>query len=601
VRLGWLPFYPQFTQNTLDLTRRFRRQGASTDAEVIGKVVEGLGSNDLQFSIDDPDAPQNWPRTWFIWRGNAIGTSAKGHEFFMRHYLGTHSTAVAAEPEDHGVAEVTVRPDAPIGKMDLVVDLNFRMDTTALYSDLVLPAATWYEKDDLNTTDMHPFIHPFNAAVQPLWESRTDWDIFKTLARAFSDLAARHLGVRKDVVLTPLLHDTPNELGQAFEALDWKRGECDLVPGKTAPSVTVVERDYGAVYDRYIALGPLVERIGIGTKGISWEAAQDAELLAALNGRVAEGVTHGLARLDTGARAAQAILTLSPETHGEVAMKAWHALERSTGRMHSHLAQPRAGEHFHFEDLSAQPRKVISTPTWSGIESEEVSYNASYTNVHELIPWRTLSGRQHFYLDHPWMRRFGEGFALYRPPVDTRSTPHLAERFAGVPSLRLRWITPHQKWGIHSTYSDTEIMLTLARGGPIVWLSEPEAKSIGLRDNDWVEIANRHGVLVARAILSQRIPAGIAIMYHAQDRVMNNPTASLSSQRGGLHNSVTRIVMKPTHMIGGYAQLSYGLNYYGTIGSNRDEMVLVRRLERVRWSLREVGAARAATPEEAVR
>ena len=131
-------------------------------------------------------------------------------------------------------------------------------------------------------------------------------------------------------------------------------------------------------------------------------------------------------------------------------------------------------------------------------------------------------------------------------------------------------------------------MLTLSRCGPIVWLSEKEAGSIGLHDNDWVEVANSHGVLVARAILSQRIPAGIAVMYHAQDRVMNNPTAPLSSQRGGLHNSVTRIVMKPTHTIGGYAQLSYGLNYYGTIGSNRDEMVLVRRLERVHWSLEEV-------------
>jgi nitrate reductase alpha subunit len=37
-------------------------------------------------------------------------------------------------------------------------------------------------------------------------------------------------------------------------------------------------------------------------------------------------------------------------------------------------------------------------------------------------------------------------------------------------------------------------------------------------------------------------------------------------------------------MIGGYAQLSYALNYYGTIGSNRDEMVLVRRLERAVWA-----------------
>ena len=62
--------------------------------------------------------------------------------------------------------------------MDLVVDLNFRMDTSALYSDVVLPSASWYEKNDLNTTDLHSYLHPLGAAVPPCWESRTDWDIF---------------------------------------------------------------------------------------------------------------------------------------------------------------------------------------------------------------------------------------------------------------------------------------------------------------------------------------------------------------------------------------------------------------------------------------
>ena len=77
----------------------------------------------------------------------------------------------------------------------------------------------------------------------------------------------------------------------------------------------------------------------------------------------------------------------------------------------------------HVELLPArQPRKIISSPTWSGIESETVSYNAGYTNVHEMIPWRTLTGRQQFYMDHPWMIAFGEGFTSYRPPVDLKAT-----------------------------------------------------------------------------------------------------------------------------------------------------------------------------------
>ena len=76
--------------------------------------------------------------------------------------------------------------------MDLVVDLNFRMDSSALYSDIVLPAASWYEKTDLNSTDLHSFIHPLGQAVAPVWESKTDWDIFKHLAKATSEMAKKY-------------------------------------------------------------------------------------------------------------------------------------------------------------------------------------------------------------------------------------------------------------------------------------------------------------------------------------------------------------------------------------------------------------------------
>ncbi len=81
--------------------------------------------------------------------------------------------------------------------------LDFRMSTTCVYSDIVLPTATWYEKNDLNTSDMHPFIHPLTSAVDPVWEARNDWDIYRSIAKAFSKVAPEVLGVEKDVVLTP--------------------------------------------------------------------------------------------------------------------------------------------------------------------------------------------------------------------------------------------------------------------------------------------------------------------------------------------------------------------------------------------------------------
>ena len=137
-------------------------------------------------------------------------------------------------------------------------------------------------------------------------------------------------------------------------------------------------------------------------------------------------------KIETDIDAAEVILQLAPETNGHVAVKAWEALSKQTGRDHTHLALHREDEKIRFRDVQAQPRKIISSPTWSGIESETVSYNAGYTNVHELIPWRTLTGRQQFYQDHPWMLAFGEGCASYRPPVepedDRRHARHQAQR-----------------------------------------------------------------------------------------------------------------------------------------------------------------------------
>jgi nitrate reductase alpha subunit len=182
------------------------------------------------------------------------------------------------------------------------------------------------------------------------------------------------------------------------------------------------------------------------------------------------------------------------------------------------------------------------------------------------------------------MNAFGEQFSSYRPPVDLKTTGAIAGiKSNGNPEIQLNVITPHQKWGIHSTYSDNLLMLTLNRGGPVIWLSEDDAKRAGIEDNDWVELFNVNGAIAARAVVSQRVNPGMVLMYHAQEKIVNTPGSEITGQRGGIHNSVTRIVLKPTHMIGGYAQFSYGFNYYGTIGTNRDEFVVVRKMNKVDW------------------
>jgi len=583
-RMGWLPSAPQLGRNPLEVAREARAAGRDPK----DYVVERLASGELALACEDPDAPENFPRNLFVWRSNLLGSSGKGHEYFLKHLLGTDDGVQGKDLGDPGQRrgeELRWHEHAPEGKLDLLVTLDFRMSTTCLYSDVVLPTATWYEKDDLNTSDMHPFIHPLSEAVNPAWEARSDWDIFKGIAKRFSELVGGHLGVEEDVVTVPLLHDTQGELGQPLEVADWKKKQCEPIPGKTMPNLVVVERDYPATFERFVSIGPLLEKIGNGGKGIAWNTASEVALLGDLNGRHAHGkAAKGRPRMESAVHACEAIMMLAPETNGQVAVKAWTALEKFTGREHTHLATHKEDEKIHFRDIQAQPRKIISAPTWSGIESEKVCYNAGWTNVNELIPWRTLTGRQQLYQDHTWMRAFGEGFVCYRPPVNTKTWKQIIDtRPNGNKEIVLNWITPHQKWGIHSTYSDNLLMLTLSRGGPIVWLSERDAEVAGIEDNDWIEVFNVNGAVVARAVVSQRIREGMAMMYHAQERIVNTPGSEITGQRGGIHNSVTRAVVKPTHMIGGYAQQSYGFNYYGTVGSNRDEFVVVRKMNRVNW------------------
>ena len=583
-RMGWLPSAPALKTNPLELAKAAKK----AKQEIPDYITSQLTSGKLEMSAEDPDAPENWPRNLFVWRSNLLGSSGKGHEYFLKHLLGTDHGVLGKDLGEEGgqmPIEAKWHDEAPQGKLDLLVTIDFRMSTTAVYSDIVLPTASWYEKDDLNTSDMHPFIHPLQAAVDPAYESRSDWEIFKSIAKKFSEIVPGYLGEETDIVSLPTLHDTPSELAQD-QVKDWKKGECDLIPGKTAPSFVPVVRDYPNLYKRFSAIGPLMEKVGNGGKGITWNTEIEIQHMKDLNGVVTEeGVTKGMAKLDTAIDAAEMILMLAPETNGEVAVKAWEALGANTGIDHTHLAKPKEDEKIRFRDLAAQPRKIISSPTWSGIESEHVCYNAGYTNVHELIPWRTLSGRQQLYQDHLWMRAFGEGFCTYRPPVDLKTITKAENASAadGEPHVVLNFITPHQKWGIHSTYSDNLLMLTLNRGGPVVWISENDAKIAGIKDNDWVEAYNVNGALTARAVVSQRMKDGTLFMYHAQEKIVNTPGSEQTGKRGGIHNSVTRTTLKPTHMIGSYAQQSYGFNYYGTVGSNRDEFVIVRKMKKIDW------------------
>ena len=346
------------------------------------------------------------------------------------------------------------------------------------------------------------------------------------------------------------------------------------------PNLTVVERNYGTVAEEWAALGPLTEKLGSTVKSASWLPDREVEQLAARNGVVAEGPAEGRPSIERPEQAAEAILALSGVSNGRIATAGFRSLEERCGVPLADLAEATEETRITFADTQVQPRRVITSPEWSGIDEEGRAYAAFTINVERDKPWHTLSGRMHLYLDHAWMRELGEGLPAYRPPVDHRlmlagATP-LGDAGDG-PELTLRYLTPHSKWSIHSEYQDNLHMLTLFRGGSGLWLSPDDADAIDVRDNDWVEAHNRNGVLVTRAVVSHRVPQGVCMMYHSKDRQIGTPRSELDGRRGGTENALTTIAMKPTHMVGGYGQLSWGPNYYGPTGSNRDSVTIVRK------------------------
>ena len=575
-RLGWTPSYPAFDRNPLDIADEATHAGKS----VSDYVVEELKAGRLRFAAEDPDNPSNFPRVMTVWRANVLGSSGKGMEYFLRHLMGADDAVRAQESPEHlRPVEVVWRDEAPRGKLDLLTAIDFRMTSTCTFADVVLPAATWYEKHDLSTTDMHPFVHSFNPAIAPPWETRTDFDAFRLIGEEFSRLAKRHLGTRTDILAAPLAHDTADEMAQPHgRVVDWKSGEADPVPGVNMPKLITIERDYTAVAAKMAALGPLVDTLGTTTKGVTWMPSKAVDYLRRANGVVRGGVADGRPSLSRDVFLAEAILALSGTTNGQVALAGWKTLEERTGVQLADLAEERAGEHISFADTQVQPRAVITSPEWSGSETGGRRYSPFVVNVERKKPWHTLTGRMHFFLDHDWFAEYGECLPVYRPPLDyARHFGEQGMREQGRPEITVRYLTPHSKWSIHSEYQDNLHMLRLFRGGPVIWMSPGDAAKLGVTDNDWIEAFNRNGVVACRAVVTHRMPQGTVFMYHAKDRHLMTPKSEISGWHGGSDNSLTRLVIKPTHMVGGYAQLSYGFNYYGPTGNQRDEITVIRR------------------------
>ena len=586
VRNGWLPFYPQIDKkNPIELLKEARGAGADTDEKVGKYVADQFSQGKERFALEDVDADENHPKVLWVWRGNLIGTSMRGHEYGLKHLMGTHNNVLGEDRSKDLIKGIDWHEDAPTGKLDLMVSVNLRMDSTANYADIVLPTAHWYEKYDLTCSDLHSFFHPFTPAHDPPWEAKDDWNAFKACAAKVSELAAKHLpGEFEDLVMTPMITDSKDEMAQPMgEINDWHAGDVEAIPGKTFPKVKTVVRDYTKILDKYTTFGPRVcAPNGYGCKGISGDLT---EVYEDLKSSYLVGEKDGHPSLEKAQQVAEVILRISPESDGEVSHMLFKNLEKRCGVPLAHLVEGDTEVHHHYPDLQSQPRRSMTSPHWSAIEGPGRTYAPWTLNVETLKPWHTLTGRQEIYYDHQAYRDLGEALPTYKPPVDmVKIGDCQPDKAAPGKTKVFRYLTPHGKWSIHSMFWDTWQMLNLFRGGQVVWINDEDAREIDVVDNDWIEVYNENGICNVRAVLSGTIPRGSVIFYHSSERHVNVPFSPLARERGmsdlrgGNNNAPTRVMMNPSTMIGGYANWTYFLNYQGPSPSERDCAVMIRKM-----------------------
>jgi nitrate reductase alpha subunit len=118
----------------------------------------------------------------------------------------------------------TWRDEGPEGKLDLLVSIDFRM--TSYGPVRRHPAAGGHVVREARplSTDMHPYVHAFTPAIDPPWETKSDYDIFGDLAKrspscptttsAFEDLMPSRCGT------------TPRGDGRSRHGVvkDWRTG-----------------------------------------------------------------------------------------------------------------------------------------------------------------------------------------------------------------------------------------------------------------------------------------------------------------------------------------------------------------------------------------
>ncbi len=153
-------------------------------------------------------------------------------------------------------------------------------------------------------------------------------------------------------------------------------------------------------------------------------------------------------------------------------------------------------------------------------------------------PWKTLTGRQQFYIDHDWFLSEGESLPVHKEPLKSKG-------------FDLRLTMGHARHGIHSWARDDSLLLSLQRGEPDIYVNPDDATARGIEDGDMIRVFNDFGEFEAMSHVSASMQPKQLFMYHGWDPMMFKNRQNFSSV------IPTSGLLKPVQLIGDYGHLRF--------------------------------------------
>ena len=325
-------------------------------------------------------------------------------------------------------------------RCELLVNVDFRMNSGCMYSDIVLPAAENTEKLDIRETSVTRYIHAFGQPVKPMYERKTDWEIGVALAAKIQERAKARGITRMD---DPEIKSTI---------------------------------DFDTFYDDFTMKGAI---------------AKDEDALRFVM---------------------EKSKALGPGTYEELMKNGFVAVGPSAGK--------------------------------TGPVPKDKPYRPFTVNVSEKKPYKTLTGRLQFYVDHDWFQRFGA----------TVPKPQYGGGVLGPKKYPFVRNSPHTRWGVHSFARTSEWLLRQQRGTPDVRMNPKAMAAKGIKDGDTVRIFNSSGEFFAMAKAWPALPENMLFTEHGWEQYQYKNMTH--------YNMVSAELINPLEMVGGYGHIKYASGGY---------------------------------------